>query len=134
MTTAGSPRSLNVNQEHRDRLSPQQRLALTITNGVGTMWCVYAFALLPLFSLPATIKSHDPIIYVSWLSQAFLQLVLLPLLMVGQNLQGKHAELRAETDFEINQKAEQEVETILSRLKEIDERTLAIVESLAKQP
>lgn len=128
-----SPRQRDVNQEHRDSLSAQQRLALWITDGVGSMWCVYVFAILPLFSLPATIRTHDPIVYVSWLSQAFLQLVLLPLLMVGQNIQGRHAELRAETDFEVNQKAEEEVETILRQLKEIDERTLAIVEALSKR-
>jgi uncharacterized membrane protein len=41
----------------------------------------------------------------------------MPLIMVGQNLLNRHAELRAEADFEINQKAEQEVEAILLHLE-----------------
>jgi len=70
------------------------KLALLITDKVGTMWCVYIFCLLACISLPAALSSHDPVIIVAWLSSNFLQLVLLPALMKGQNLQGEATEKR----------------------------------------
>ena len=61
-------------------------LAARITSGVATMWCAYAFALIALISLPAALKSGDLITIVSWVAQTFLQLVLLSIIMVGQNV------------------------------------------------
>jgi len=74
------------------------RLAVGITKVVGSMWCAYAFALLALVSLPAAIRSHDPIIMVAWIAQTFLQLVLLPIIIVGQNVQAAATDARAESD------------------------------------
>jgi uncharacterized membrane protein len=65
-------------------------LAIKITNGVGTMWVAYCFAILAFISLPAAISTHDPIVIVAWIAQTFLQLVLLPIIMVGQNIQAAH--------------------------------------------
>lgn len=56
------------------------------------MWAGYAFALLALVSLPAAIRTNDPLVLVSWVAQTFLQLVLLPIIMVGQNKQGAATE------------------------------------------
>ena len=61
-------------------------LAAKITSGVSTMWCAYIFAAIALISLPAAIKSGDLITIVSWIAQTFLQLVLLSIIMVGQNV------------------------------------------------
>ena len=74
------------------------RLALGVTKVVGSMWCAYAFGLLALVSLPAAIRSHDPIIIVAWIAQTFLQLVLLPIIIVGQNVQAAASDARAESD------------------------------------
>jgi hypothetical protein len=63
-----------------------EKLAAKITSGVATMWCAYAFAIIALISLPSAIKSHDLITIVSWIAQTFLQLVLLSIIMVGQNV------------------------------------------------
>ena len=63
------------------------RLALAITNTVGTMWMAYAFTTLALVSLPAAILSRSLIVLVAWIAQTFLQLVLLPIIIVGQNIQ-----------------------------------------------
>jgi len=60
-------------------------LALKITNGVGTMWCAYAFALLTLVSLPDAIKAGTAAL-IAWIAQTFLQLVLLSIIMVGQKV------------------------------------------------
>jgi hypothetical protein len=76
------------------------RLALRITTSVGSMWCAYGFALLTLISLPAAIRSHDPIIIVGWIAQTFLQLVLLPIIIVGQNVQAAVTEARTVADHE----------------------------------
>ena len=60
-------------------------LALQITNGVGTMWCAYAFAVLALISLPDAIKAGTAAL-VAWIAQTFVQLVLLSIIMVGQKV------------------------------------------------
>lgn len=64
-------------------------IAERITSGVSTMWCAYIFAAIALISLPNAIKSHDTIVIVSWVAQTFLQLVLLSIIMVGQNVQSE---------------------------------------------
>ena len=76
------------------------RVALGVTRLVGSMWCAYLFALLALISFPAAIRSHDPIIIVAWVAQTFLQLVLLPIIIVGQNVQAAASDARAESDHE----------------------------------
>jgi hypothetical protein len=69
-----------------------QKLAAKITSGVATMWCAYLFAAIALVSLPAAIRSHDLITIVSWVAQTFLQLVLLSIIMVGQNVSSASVE------------------------------------------
>jgi hypothetical protein len=75
-------------------------LAVKVTNGVGTMWCAYAFAALALISLPAAITSGNPVTIVSWISQTFLQLVLLSIIIVGQNVLAAASDKRAEATYE----------------------------------
>ena len=67
-------------------------LAARITSGVATMWCAYIFAAIALISLPSAIKSGDLITIVAWVAQTFLQLVLLSIIMVGQNVQSASVE------------------------------------------
>ncbi len=76
------------------------RLAVAITRLVGSMWCAYLFALIALISFPAAIRSHDPLVIVSWVAQTFLQLVLLPIIIVGQNVLAAASDARAESDHE----------------------------------
>ncbi len=75
-------------------------LAVKVTSGVGTMWCAYAFAALAFVSLPSAISSHDPVVLVSWISQTFLQLVLLSVIIVGQNVLAAAADKRSEATYE----------------------------------
>jgi hypothetical protein len=74
------------------------RLAVRITKTVGSMWTAYVFAGLALISFPAALASHDVIIIVSWIAQTFLQLVLLPIIIVGQNVIQAANDARAEAD------------------------------------
>lgn len=66
-----------------------RKLAEKITAAVSTMWCAYIFAAIALISLPAAIRSGDPLIIVAWIAQTFLQLVLLSIIMVGQDASSK---------------------------------------------
>ena len=75
-------------------------LAVKVTVGVGTMWCAYAFAALALVSLPGAIASGSVVILFQWISQTFLQLVLLSIIIVGQNVQSAASDKRAEATYE----------------------------------
>ncbi|MEI6406601.1 MAG: hypothetical protein WCO85_03645 [Actinomycetes bacterium] len=68
------------------------KLAAKITSGVATMWCAYAFAGIALISLPSALKSGSAITIVGWVAQTFLQLVLLSIIMVGQNVASSSVE------------------------------------------
>lgn len=65
-----------------------------ITALTGTMYVAILFAGLAFVSLPAVIASGDIVVMVSWVTQSFLQLVLLPIIIVGQNAQGAKTEAR----------------------------------------
>jgi len=71
-----------------------------ITKTVGTMWIAYIFAGIALISLPAAIRSGDVIVIVAWIAQTFFQLVLLPIIIVGQNVIQASTDERAEADHE----------------------------------
>lgn len=73
--------------------------AVKVTNGVGTMWCAYAFAVIAFISLPQAISSHNAVTLVSWVSQTFLQLVLLSVIIVGQNVLAAAADKRSEATY-----------------------------------
>jgi len=76
-------------------------LAVRITRAVGTMWAAYVFVLISLVSFPQAIhafQTGDTYIGISWLSQSFLQLVLLPIIIVGQNVISASQDARAEAD------------------------------------
>ena len=101
-------------------------LAQKITAGVATMWCAYAFALIALISLPAAIKSHNALTIVSWVAQTFLQLVLLSIIMVGQNISSEGVEkMIREThsaslgEFELAKEARAIADKELAELKDI---------------
>jgi hypothetical protein len=105
------------------------RLALGITRVVGSMWCAYIFALLAFISLPAAINSHDPIIIVAWVAQTFLQLVLLPIIIVGQNVQAAASDTRAENDH----KTLRAIHTLTSDVHEINLQQTKILKILEER-
>jgi hypothetical protein len=101
-------------------------LAVKITKAVGSMWCAYAFALLALISFPAAINSHEPIIIVAWIAQTFLQLVLLPIIIVGQNVQAAASDARAQGDHDTLMA----IHTLAAEIHGIDERHTKILKLL----
>jgi uncharacterized membrane protein len=108
----------NINKEHKEKLSILDKAALKITGIVGTMYCAIAFTLLALISLPQAIEGGTATT-ISWIAQTFLQLVLLSIIMVGQNLQSRHSDLRAEADYETNLEAKEDIEKIIKKLDKI---------------
>lgn len=76
-----------------------KRVAVAVTDFVGSMTCAYLFAGVALVSLPAAIVSHNVITIISWIAQTFLQLVLLSVILVGSNLSAAAADTRAEQQF-----------------------------------
>jgi hypothetical protein len=104
------------------------RVAAIITKSVGSMWSAYIFALISLVALPAAIMSHDPIIIVAWISQAFLQLVLLPIIIVGQNVQAEASDARAISDHETLIA----IHTIVSEIHRINEQQDKILNRIEK--
>src|SRR5450756_974546 len=63
------------------------KIGLKVTVVVGTMWCAYLFTLVALVSVPSAFKTGNSLIIIAWIAQTFLQLVLLPIIIVGQNVQ-----------------------------------------------
>ena len=86
--------------KHNPVVRFNSRIALLITIGVGSMWCAYLFMALAFVSFPAAVKSGNTIILVAWISQTFFQLVLLPVIIVGQNIQGAAADKRAQQTYD----------------------------------
>jgi len=131
----GAPTPVKV----RDQLpsgSPSARfnawLAVKVTTGVGTMWCAYAFAAMALISLPAAIRSHSEVVIVSWISQTFLQLVLLSVIIVGQNLLAAAADKRAEATYNDADAVLQEAVKIQEHLQAQDHVLGQLTDKLAR--
>lgn len=127
----------NPNAVHKEHLTGLERLAVWITDHVGTMGffgVIFLWTVLWLswnIFAPRTLQFDPFPAFVFWLFISnMIQIFLMPLIMIGQNLQGRHAEGRAEADFEVNVKAEREVETILMHLENQQEITLKILKEL----
>lgn len=116
-----------------------RRVGLGITTSVGTMWCAYAFAVLSLVSLPAAIASGSLLVIVAWIAQTFLQLVLLSVIIVGQNIQAAASDARAAATYEDAGAILEETKQIQHHLKTQDDamsvllgKTLALEDAVAR--
>ena len=129
----------NVNKKHEESLSALEKFAVKVTDHVGTMGfflIIFAWTVLWLGynTLAPVAMRFDPYpAFVLWLFISnMIQIFLMPLIMIGQNLQGRHAETRAEADFEVNVRAEKEVEVILLHLENQNELILKILAKMGK--
>ena len=109
------------------------KVALLVTTIVGSMWCAYAFALFDLISLPAAIRG-GPSTIVQWVAQTFLQLVLLSVIMVGQNVQAAAADKRAEATFHDASATLHEVAHVQGHLAAQDVLLTRIAEKIGLEP
>jgi hypothetical protein len=107
------------------------RFGLKITLVVGTMWAAYVFTILALFALPSAIHQGTYFVIV-WLSSSFLQLVLLPIIIVGQNIQAAAADKRSEDTYKDAEAVLKEAEEIQKHLLAQDQAISDIVARLEK--
>jgi hypothetical protein len=122
-----------------ERTGLNGRIGLFITVIVGTMWCAYLFTLLALVSLPSVLKQagfgigfdfgDGTVILVAWIAQTFLQLVLLPIIIVGQNIQARAADKRAEDTYNDAVAVLHECREIQSHLKAQDDALTRILQA-----
>jgi uncharacterized membrane protein len=134
---AGTP----TNQAVTENFSSLDRFGVWVTDRVGTMtfflvifaWTVGWVGYNVLASKVPSLHWHafDPFpAFVAYLLISnVIQISLMPLLMVGQNMQGRHSEARAEADYLVNQKAFADTEAILGRLETLDRRLLEITQT-----
>ena len=130
-------RVINANVAHDQSFRKLERIAIWITEHVGTMGffmiiLIWTIVWLGWNILAPKSLQFDPFpAFVLWLFISnMIQIFLMPLIMIGQNLQGRHSEIRAEADFEVNVKAEREIEAILTHLENQNELILKIVKHL----
>lgn len=131
----GSPK--NINHLHKQSLSGMERTAVFVTEKIGTMgffFIIFGWTVVWLgWNIFAPQKFRfDPFpAFVLWLFISnLIQIHLMPLIMVGQNIQGRHQEMRSEHDFETDKKAEKEIETILLHLENQERMMMEILERL----
>ena len=108
------------------------RLALLLTRAVGTMWCAYAFTVLALVALPEALASGDLLPFVDWLSQTFIQLVMLSVIMVGQGILGRAADRRSEMTFRDAEATFHETRQLQDHLAAQDRVLTTLLEKIAK--
>ena len=106
------------------------KFGLKITLIVGTMWCAYLFTLLSLISAPTAFRSGNSLIIVSWVAQTFLQLVLLPIIIVGQNVQAAATDARADATYKDAAAVLEEAKQIQAHLMAQDAEIEKIVKAL----
>ena len=117
-----------------------QKIATKITSFVSTMWCAYIFAALALISLPAAIKTGDPIVIIAWVAQTFLQLVLLSIIMVGQDastrgMQQKIDETHTASlgEFELAKKSQEIANKEMAQLRELTSEMHKLIRDIEKR-
>jgi hypothetical protein len=117
-----------------------QKIATKITSFVSTMWCAYIFAAIALISLPAAIKSGDRIVIVAWVAQTFLQLVLLSIIMVGQDASSRGMQQKIDethtaslAEFELAKNSQEIANKEMAALKEITSEMHRLIRDIEKR-
>jgi uncharacterized membrane protein len=116
----------NTNHIYQSLLNKSEKFAVWITEKVGTMGFFFLIFFWTVSWLgwnmlaPVHLRFDPYPAFVFWLFISnMIQIFLMPLIMIGQNLQGKHAEIRAENDYQINLKAEKEIAEIKQELADL---------------
>ena len=108
------------------------RVALALTTAVGTMWCAYAFAVLALIVLPDAVKGGMLTTIIQWISQTFIQLVMLSVIMVGQNILSRASDKRADETYQDAEATLHEAQQIQDHLKAQDDAIGTLLDKIAK--
>jgi hypothetical protein len=124
----------NVNVLHQAEVAVSNfntRIAVAITRATGSMECAYIFAIIAFLGFPALSSWLGPVValYILWLSSEFIQLVMLPILSVGQQVLSRKSELQADEAYHATLKSFHDIEQIM---KHLDAQDLAILRILEK--
>jgi uncharacterized membrane protein len=125
----------NANDLHKqEQQGINARIAVILTTLVGSMPTAYLFVILAIVGLLGITGVLSPVValLVAWLSQTLIQLVLLPVIMVGQNVLNRKAEIQADEDFKINQKSFHDIEQVMQHLQAQDAELGKHTEALEK--
>lgn len=121
-------------------VSFNKKLAEKVTTFVSTMWCAYLFAAIALISLPAAIRTGNPIVIVGWVAQTFLQLVLLSIIMVGQDNASKEMQKKIDEthtaslgEFELAKQSREISGKELLKLQEITKEIHRLIRDIEKK-
>lgn len=111
----------NVNLLHEAEQKAEginTKIAIVLTNSVGSMWTAYLFIIIAIVGLLAILNVFSPLValLVAWASQTLIQLVLLPVIMVGQNVLNRKTELQAEEQFNTTMSTYHDIEQIMQHL------------------
>ena len=117
-----------------------QKIATKITSFVSTMRCAYIFATIALISLPAAIKTGDPIVIIAWVAQTFLQLVLLSIIMVGQDASTRRMQQKIDEthtvslgEFELAKKSQEIANKEIAQLRELTGEMHKLIRDIEKR-
>lgn len=121
-------------------VSFNKKLAEKVTSFVSTMWCAYLFAAIALISLPAALRTGNPIVIVGWVAQTFLQLVLLSIIMVGQDNASKEMQKKIDEthtaslgEFELAKQSREISGKELLKLQEITKEIHRLIRDIEKK-
>jgi predicted DNA repair protein MutK len=124
-TKTGPPRSTD------ERVGFNGRFALLLTTAVGTMWCAYLFAILALVALPDALGG-GLLPLIQWVSQTFIQLVMLSVIMVGQNILSRAADKRADMTYRDAEAILHEAQQVQAHLQMQDDALNQLLDKVAK--
>ena len=129
----------NVNDVHKDSLTLLEKIAVKVTEKVGSVGFFLIIAIWTLVWLSWNALCPTPLVFdpfpafVMWLFISnMIQIFLMPLIMIGQNLQGRHSEARAESDYQVDVQAEKEIEVIMLELQHQTEQIEEILKEVRK--
>ena len=136
---AAHPPAPNTSRRIEESFSLSDRVGLWVTDHVGTMGFFVLIAVWTVVWLgwntfgPVELRFDPGPAFVLWLFISnLIQIHLMPLIMVGQNLQDRYADIRAQADYEVNQRAEKEIETVLEHLSSQNDLMLEILKRLER--
>jgi uncharacterized membrane protein len=127
----------NTFKKIHEKLGGMDRVAMWITDHIGTMGfflIIFCWTVLWLgwnSLAPKALQFDPPMGFVLWLFVSnMIQILLMPLIMIGQNLQSRHTEARAEYDLQVNLKSEKEITAILSHLERQNRILMVMVKKM----
>jgi hypothetical protein len=112
----------HANELHQERLTRNERIGVWVTRHVGTMMCAYLFTIIGIASLIGAFTNNAQLVLIfGGISSYFIQLVLLPIIMVGTQVQSKHDAARADLQFEMEQRMHIQMEVLTAYAQKIEE-------------